>query len=186
MISPKTILEDMGAAHDGVEKLEKTLGRTLSPPTNLEALANEIGLKVVYSDELPDKVGGFLSNPTEDGGLVVVNSKKSKVHQQYSIAHEIGHYWLFHDFEFEMSEIQREQEANAFAFFLLGKAISANEVQDFVKENPDLFEISNLAGMTGIGMLFQRIPWLGIPLMLGFSFLMHNKFPQNQPPKSKG
>lgn len=82
-------------------KLIKELG--LSPPIDLHNLAEYFGARIHYA-LLPGNFDGWVGelNPdfskdfTTTRYLILVNSRRLKVRQHYTIAHEIGHIVLKH------------------------------------------------------------------------------------------
>src|SRR5215217_2962642 len=66
-------------------------------PVNVEAIARSLGLDLVKTDLGPD-VSGLL---VFDGasGQIYVHEKDHEVRRRFTIAHEIGHHYLRHQFE---------------------------------------------------------------------------------------
>ncbi len=97
-----------------------------SPPVNIISISNKIGFEVVKSD-FKDELSGMIANHT-----IFINSKDIQERQNFTIAHEIGHFLLhqkkehkykhirFRD-ESDLDEksIREEREANEFAACLL-------------------------------------------------------------------
>ena len=61
-------------------------------PVNVEQIAREHNI-IVKPVSLPDEISGVLDNST-DRYIILVNSNQSPVRQRFSIAHELGHYFL--------------------------------------------------------------------------------------------
>lgn len=60
-------------------------------------------LKILRTGKLPDKVSGVIGFfPEESGFVILVNNTKPPTRQYFTIAHELGHYFLHQD------EIKRE------------------------------------------------------------------------------
>jgi Zn-dependent peptidase ImmA (M78 family) len=77
------------------EKLaQRSVGRR--PPIDVEAIAVSLGLRVLYQD-LGDEISGLLvSGPKEE--FIVVHEGQGKNRQRFTIAHEIAHHCLQHQF----------------------------------------------------------------------------------------
>ena len=67
------------------------------PPVDVEQIAKTLGLPIIETD-LGGDVSGLLVSNGEQSCIVV--SKDDHPHRQrFTIAHEIGHFWLKHQFE---------------------------------------------------------------------------------------
>jgi Zn-dependent peptidase ImmA (M78 family) len=95
-------------------------------PFDVEGLASSIGLKVDYMP-LANEISGFLRRQHGEW-TAGVNSLHHPNRQRFTLAHEIGHYFLHRDagdfedralFRREARFDRRESEANAFASKLL-------------------------------------------------------------------
>ena len=96
-------------------------------------MAVALGLAVLYQD-LPEDISGMLVSQGA-AGVIVVQAKEVPLRQRFTIAHEIGHHCLKHQFEPGALHIdrgftiafrtrfadvdRREAEANEFAATLL-------------------------------------------------------------------
>jgi Zn-dependent peptidase ImmA (M78 family) len=78
------------------EKLAERLGIG-SPPVDVEKVAEQLGLPVVYAN-LGKGVSGLLVSDRAEAHICV-QSRDAKVRQRFTIAHEIGHHHLRHQFE---------------------------------------------------------------------------------------
>lgn len=67
--------------------------RIQQPPVDLRAIASKHGIEYVEMDEFPDTVDALI---IEDGAKVyaAVNKKQHVHRQRFSLAHELGHYFL--------------------------------------------------------------------------------------------
>jgi Zn-dependent peptidase ImmA (M78 family) len=106
--------------------------RIWEPPVDTVSLAQQNGFKVMEATFEKDYEGvaGFIDVPKK---LIYVNAKDTSDQQNYTVAHELGHYLLNHheqaNFEDEYSVLLREpfseefttieKEANLFADNLL-------------------------------------------------------------------
>jgi Zn-dependent peptidase ImmA (M78 family) len=66
-------------------------------PVNVEAIARSLGLNVVEADLGPDVSGLLVFNGAK--GEVYIHKKDPEVRRRFTIAHEIGHHYLRHQFE---------------------------------------------------------------------------------------
>jgi Zn-dependent peptidase ImmA (M78 family) len=78
------------------EKVFDDLGKKVVP-VDVEGIALSLGLEVIYAD-LGDDISGLLIS---DGATVqvCVQETDAEVRQRFTIAHEIGHHFLRHQFE---------------------------------------------------------------------------------------
>lgn len=84
------------SARRQAELLVTTLGIT-EAPVNVEEVAKHLGLRVI-SMELEDDVSGLLITKPEMS-CIVIRKNDAVQRQRFSIAHEIGHFVLRHQFE---------------------------------------------------------------------------------------
>lgn len=66
------------------------------PPVDTAAIARRLGIDVVVAD-LDDDISGLLVTGRKDP-VICVNKKHSRNRQRFTIAHEIAHYQLGHQF----------------------------------------------------------------------------------------
>jgi Zn-dependent peptidase ImmA (M78 family) len=78
------------------EALAEAFGFT-KPPVNVERVAKRLGLKVVYLD-LGDDVSGLLVSKG-DSTVIAVQGSDHPNRRRFTIAHEIAHFHLRHQFE---------------------------------------------------------------------------------------
>ncbi len=122
-------------ARHQAEQLVHDLGIT-GPRVDVEAVAESLGLPVYYDDLGDPSVSGLLVSDGVDTAIFIKHDDAS-VRQRFSIAHEIGHHVLGHQFEdgqvhvdrghiitprdsrSSTGEDPREVEANQFAAALL-------------------------------------------------------------------
>lgn len=72
------------------EALAKT--NTESPPVDVEEIARNCGISIVR-DQLEDDISGFIVRK-KDQIYIGINSSHPANRQRFSIAHELGHYFL--------------------------------------------------------------------------------------------
>jgi Zn-dependent peptidase ImmA (M78 family) len=150
------------SARRQAELLITTLGIT-EAPVNVEEVAKHLGLRVIPMD-LDDEVSGVLITKPEMSCIVI---RKDDViqRQRFSIAHEIGHFVLRHQFEagehvhvdrgFRVSRRDsrsssgtdaKEIEANQFAAALLMPSwIVLANIKEIGSENLNDEHVTNLA-----------------------------------------
>lgn len=68
----------------------------LTVPVEPEKIAKQFGLEVVRAP-LENNVGGFILKKNGEVVRIYVNSNDSQERQKFTLAHEIGHYWLHRD-----------------------------------------------------------------------------------------
>lgn len=137
--------------------------RQTKPPIDVDFLAEKVGINLVY-DELDDDVSGFLIKK-KDKVFLAVNSNHHPNRQRFSIAHELGHYFLhlnntskvfidktvyYRNIDSSSGKYQQEIEANAFAAdLLMPKDMLEKELDKFGEELTDL-DIYRLANRFGV------------------------------------
>ena len=98
----------------------------IKPPINPIAIAQEYDIKI-YSSQLDDHVDGIYDKSKKE---IYVSRASSRSRQAFTIAHELGHYFLHADKDFDvfyrrdletlgMPKFTEEKEANYFAANLL-------------------------------------------------------------------
>ena len=65
----------------------------LTVPVDPEKIAEQLDLEVVLTP-LESKVGGFVLKKNGEAVKIYVNSNDSWERRKFTLAHEIGHYWL--------------------------------------------------------------------------------------------
>lgn len=71
--------------------------RITKAPVDVKAVAKHLGLRVVEDDLGDDISGALVSNP--QGAVVLVQASHHEHRRRFTIAHEIGHHALRHQFE---------------------------------------------------------------------------------------
>jgi hypothetical protein len=178
-IEPSTIqnlIPDLITSGKALKVLEKRVVGAF--PKDIDTLARNLGLPVIYTDELPDNVGGMLTDISDKGANLIINNTKTIEFQQFSIAHELGHFFLYHDHEScPFNEDRQEQQANLFAFSLLGKIIPAAQLKGIMRENPDLHGYGFVFAVYLIWLFMGRLTILLIPFIFLFAIYYYWKFP---------
>lgn len=83
------------AVRASAEKLAEQAGAG-TPPVEVEEIARALGLRVIYQYLGPDVSGLLVAGPA--GACIVVQESDSEHRKPFTIAHEIGHYCLRHQF----------------------------------------------------------------------------------------
>lgn len=123
-----------------VEKLQDKLG-IKTAPVPLEDVAEKLGLKIKRAPS--DDFSGLLLR--KDGrALIGINSNESHTRQRFTVAHELGHYFLhdtqdafvdYRDNQVGGVRSSRERQANRFAAaFLMPQAMLAADVKKLCKK----------------------------------------------------
>jgi len=84
------------SARKQAELLVASLGIKLAP-VNVEDVAKHLGLRIISMD-LEEGVSGLLITKP-NSSCIVIRQDDPAVRQRFSIAHEIGHFFLRHQFE---------------------------------------------------------------------------------------
>lgn len=134
------------------------------PPVDVAFLAEKAGVNLVY-DELDDDVSGFLIK-NKGKVFLAVNSNQHPNRQRFSIAHELGHYYLhlnsssavfidktvyYRNVDSSSGKYQQEIEANAFAAdLLMPKGMLEKELEKFGEEltGMDIYRLANRFGVS--------------------------------------
>ena len=143
-------------------------------PINLDAIAEQKGIRVIYSDALEkDGISGMMYH--EEGcPVIVINKSHGTERKRFTFAHELGHYHLHQSGNFVDRENNKkvnfrnsrsglaidnkEIEANTFAANLLmpkellrESAVAfieknpSSKVEDLIQEMAENFQVSTLA-----------------------------------------
>lgn len=134
-----------------VEKILGELG-TKSLPIPVEDIAIKNGIKI---SRAPSKDFSGLLIRKDGHALIGVNSNEAPVRQRFTVAHELGHYFLhprkdaFVDYRDNKKEIMRtptERHANMFAAALLmPQSLLAKDFKNFSKDGFTEVELEKLA-----------------------------------------
>jgi len=78
------------------EALAESCGFT-KPPVDVKSVAKQLRLKITYADLGPDVSGLLISKG--DATAIAIQASDSPNRQRFTIAHEIGHFYLRHQFD---------------------------------------------------------------------------------------
>ena len=67
---------------------------SLPPPFDVVGFGKELGLEIKESDELPTKISGFIKQVDDSTISICVNKKHHLNRKRFTVAHELGHYFL--------------------------------------------------------------------------------------------
>ena len=74
-------------------------------PINIDKLAKELNINVIYQELEPNVSGKISYNPLKNETLIKINNQEHEFRQRFSLAHEIAHYIYDIDFN-EFQEIE--------------------------------------------------------------------------------
>jgi len=154
-----------------------------NPPINVKSLSKKIGIKLVETD-LPDDISAIIDLEDFKSPYILVNKAHHPVRQRFSIAHELGHYFLHKPTKVHVDKnfstiFKRDQnsstalipieiEANKFAAHLLmPEELILNQLSSVIKKDINLsvddfvLELSNQFKVSTASMRF-RLQNLGV------------------------
>lgn len=144
-------------------------------PTNVEGLCEKLGIACI-GKAMPDDVSGYIERVGDYDYRIVYNKLHARVRQRFTIAHELGHYYLHRDIlgkgtgdtKAYRSNVPghinknitrwEETEANAFAADLL---MPKNLIERWHKEGLGFEEIRSKLEVSQPALMF-RLKNLGI------------------------
>ncbi|HJP81451.1 MAG TPA: ImmA/IrrE family metallo-endopeptidase [Candidatus Saccharimonadales bacterium] len=109
-------------------------------PVHVGKLAEELGLTVISTTDLPSGMSGSISKEDERY-IIYVNSGQSMRRQRFTIAHEIGHFLQHRDFLDTADEI-----LNPAKKIMLGRPDSGSRAPVDTIERQREYEADNFAG----------------------------------------
>jgi len=136
------------------EQAEKLLAdfSISSAPVNVEEIAKKFN---IFISQAPSKEFSGLLYRKEEVAFMAINSSEPLVRQRFTIAHELGHYFLHHskdtfieyrDNDRNVIKGPKEIEANQFAAeLLMPKKFIEKEINNFEDKTIDSEKISYLA-----------------------------------------
>lgn len=137
------------------KKALKVLGSNVFLPVDVRTIAKSHDIQIIEDDL--DEISGFIAK--EDDVIIIgVNNKQSPVRQRFTIAHELGHYFLHglgHTFVDKFTHFRNavsskasnpyEIEANTFAAeLLMPKDLVRDKVLEILRNNPNLEDAEEL------------------------------------------
>lgn len=164
------LLKELGNPILAAMRLLTTSG--LARPIDIESAARRLGMEVEFAD-LPEKVGGCAL--VEQGiRYILVNRLQDRIHQEYTMAHELGHHALhLKTLPIESassswsSEAMWNIQADCFATAWLLITKRAEDIdEEFLKQNP---EILNFVCVLFLGILLFLLGLLLEFLVWGLS-----------------
>jgi len=130
-----------------------------APPVDVERVAAGEGLKVMLIDSWSPKVSGLL---LREERLIGINQQHGRRRRRFSLAHELGHWFMRHDFPWHEEDVTidnppteeehrkhpAEGEADEFAGELLAPRVFLKDAMKRTRdptELADIFDISEEA-----------------------------------------
>ncbi len=140
-------------------------------PVNIVKLANNYGIDV-YEAELDNKISGAIRyNAENDKFEILVNKNNAEVRQRFTIAHELGHYFL-HESILKSSDVhidtlyrtssetnittkEQEKEVDYFAGALLINKMAVEKIISnySIEEMSEIFGVSSSAMTVRLNIL---------------------------------
>ena len=144
------------------------------PPVDLKIILEKEGIEYEEADYFPDDVDAMII-PTEGAIVAVVNMKQHPNRRRFSLAHELGHYFMNHDrsevldrMTVDWEEVRQcrnskdpqESEADIFASELLIPLAFLKKVYTKAMTIPDvaeIFQVSEAAASVAITTHFKSL-----------------------------
>lgn len=139
-----------------------------TPPVDPEALAEAMGIEVVYArlkPDVSDSISGFIVPSKQK---IVVNQAIHPNRKTFTIAHELAHHILHADYtisddyrvfnrmnEYDGDKPDEEKEADAFAAHLLVPTALLKKYKDFATPT----ELARLFGVSN-AVILNRLNWM--------------------------
>lgn len=153
---------DLDTPHVDAESIRKIAVEAgiETDPLDVEGLVRALGIKLVYKS-LADDISGHLQQSDDGQWLITVNALHHPNRRRFTIAHELGHYFLHsrdqNDFVdkilFRSSDSDPiEREANVFAAELL---MPSAEFQNLIKQGTTMVE--HLAQRFNVSAMAVRV-----------------------------
>lgn len=137
----------------------------VDPPVNLFEIAASEGIEIMYfaPNEHTKDVSGLLDKPKK---RVFLNVNESARRQNFTLAHELAHYFLDHksdeygvyrrDSLYAKSKPEKEQEADYFAAeLLMPQELIAKVKARYDLTNSDVLSLSKLFGVSPAAMRYR-------------------------------
>lgn len=140
------------------EKIRNILTKlsVIKPPVPLDKVAELFGLTIVPYPQMPLGLSGFTTKD-RDKIFIALNTNISEQRKRFTIAHEIGHFLLGHEIDYQVNSnvIERprdqEREADQFAgellmpFDFLRDALSGSGSKVTIPTLAKFFDVSDQA-----------------------------------------
>lgn len=141
----------------GAEALKLQRDFNMRSLEDISAAAGRVGCEICYVD-LPPRVSGFAAIIASKPHIVV-NRAKSPQHQQYTIAHELGHQVLHVNPAQDPNQLSlqikdmADFQADMFAATLIFVTTNDKEREDVLKQNPESLIIPAFATLMTVVVL---------------------------------
>ena len=84
--------------------------KIVAPPVDVSMIAEAEGLEVKLVETWPENVSGLL---LRESRLLGLNARHSHTRRRFSLAHELGHWFLRHDFPWHDQQISLDEPPDA-------------------------------------------------------------------------
>ncbi len=102
--------------------------RVTKPPTELEPITAHEQLTVKLMQSWPPSVSGLL---LRDARLIGLNAQHNHKRRRFSLAHELGHWFMRHDFDWHEAEVTIDSPPSPASY---GKDPTEGEADEFAGE----------------------------------------------------
>jgi len=143
----------------------RTRYRAQEPPISLFEIASAEGIEIIYfrPDDETQAISGLLE---KDKKQIYLNVSDSAARQNFTLAHELAHYFLNHkpneygvyrrDSLYETSKPVKEQEADCFAAeLLMPKDLIGKFKTRYALTNDDIAALSKMFGVSTSAMKYR-------------------------------
>jgi len=149
-------------ARNTAKKIVEQLG-VVQPPVPVSAIAEEHGLEIIFVDfaSVDSEVSGMIDMAHK---RIMVNDSDSAVRQNFTIAHELGHFFLhsaelaenpglgiYYRRDEQNIQDEKEKEANAFAAALLMPESLISRYRSIASVD----QLASLFGVSTVAMKFR-------------------------------
>lgn len=157
----KRVVESEELAYVGpaIAKAQKIAGMDLNSLNGLLAIADAFSIRVIFEEDLPDKIGG--NAQIIDGvKFIFLNPNYSHCRLIHTLQHELGHHLLDHLYPDGLKNRIPEFEAQIFAVFLFLFGIKDEEMlTKGYRENPEILVHGFVMAAGALSLLAAGVIW---------------------------
>lgn len=153
-------------------EIDRMLQKTSSsyPEDTLLDITNRLGINVYVTDfgVHNDEIRGIVRYKNGNEASIQLNTNHGKTRQTFTLAHELGHYWLHKNQELfyvdkynyaeNTDEAMKETEANYFASSLL---MPKERFLKLITETEDTEAVANFFGVSEVAVR-NRLRWVNL------------------------